>query len=326
MKFEIPILLKDIVAMISQPVKLIGNSEISVTGINEIHSIEAGDLTFVDNNKYYNRVLKSAAGTILIDKEIEAPESKTLLIVKDPLCAYTEVMNHFIHFNPQQEMIHPFAQIGERTIIQPGVFVGENVVIGKNCLIHANVSIYADTIIGDNVIIHSGSVLGADAFYFQRRKEGWVKLESCGRTLVGNNVEIGCGVYIDRGVSGDTVIGDGCKLDNIIQIGHDTRIGTRCLIGSQSAIAGCTVIGDDCRIWAKCSINKDLHLANGTTLLAHTAINKSVEKPNQILFGIPADESHRKWREIVGVKMLPELMKEFAQLKKEVAELKEKSV
>jgi len=324
MKFEIPILLKDIVEMISQPVKVVGNSDAHISGINEIHSIETGNLTFVDNEKYYDRVLKSVAGTILINKNIDMPVNKNLLIVKDPLRAYIEVVNHFIHLNPQREMIHPSAQIGEGTIIQPGVFIGENVTIGKNCILHANVSVYADTVIGDNVIVHSGSVLGADAFYFQRREEGWMKLESCGRTIIGNNVEIGCGVYIDRGVSGDTTIGNGCKFDNIIQIGHDTHIGERCLIGSQSAIAGCSVIDDDCLIWAKCSINKDLYVAKGTTLLAYTAIDKSIEKPNQTLFGIPADDPKRKWREVAAIKMLPELMKEVEQLKKELAKLQKK--
>lgn len=324
MKFDISILLKDIVAIISQPVKIIGNPEAVISGINEIHSIEAGNLTFVDNDKYYDRVLKSVAGTILTNKEIEDTAGKNLLIVNDPLCAYVEITNHFIRFNPQKEMIHSSAQIGEGTIIQPNVFIGENVVIGKNCLLHANISIYANTIIGDNVIIHSGSVLGADAFYFQRRKDHWIKLESCGRTIIGNNVEIGCGVYIDKGVSGDTVVGNGCKLDNIIQIGHDTRIGERCLIGSQSAIAGCTVIDDDCLIWARCSINKDLYIAKGTTLLALTAIDKSIEKPNQTLFGAPADEPRHKWREIAATKMLPDLMKEVAQMKKEIAELRKK--
>jgi UDP-3-O-[3-hydroxymyristoyl] glucosamine N-acyltransferase len=174
------------------------------------------------------------------------------------------------------------------------------------------------------VIIHSGSVLGADAFYFQRRKECWIKMVSCGRTIIGNNVEIGCGVYIDKGVSGDTIIGNGCKFDNIVQIGHDTHIGERCLIGSQSAIAGCTFIDDDCLIWAKCSINKDLYVAKGTTLLALSAIDKSVEKPNQTLFGVPADDPKRKWREVAGIRMLPELIKEVTQLKKELIELRKK--
>lgn len=322
MIFKTPLKIDDILNIVQADIIVKGNKDVCIPGINEIHSVVQGDISFVDHPKYYERMLKSDVSVILIDKEIDFPEGKTLLITPDPLQAYLQIVNHFVTFHPQTIPIHPSAQIGEGTIIQPCAFVGENVVIGKNCLIHSNVSIYADTIIGDNVVIHSGSVIGADACYFQKRDDGWHKLVSCGRTIIGNDVEIGCCVAIDRGVSGDTFIGDGTKFDNLVQVGHDTYIGKRCLFGAQSAIAGCSHIEDECTIWAKAVVNKDLFVAKNTTLLALSGIDKDVLEENTVLFGAPAYDARKKWREMACSKMLPDLFEEFKKLKREVAELK----
>ena len=267
--------------------------------------------------------MNSEATIILINKEVECPEGKTLVITEDPVGDFVTIVRHFVQLHPQTELIHPDAQIGEGTIIQPNVFIGEDVKIGKNCVIHANVSIYAHTIIGDNVIIHSGASIGADAYYFQKRKDGWKKLESCGRTILGDNVEVGANTCIDKGVSGDTYIGKGVKFDNLVQVGHDTHIGDHCLIGAQCAIAGCTYIDDDCNIWARACINKDLYIAKRTTVLAISAVDKSVKEEGQTIFGQPATDARKAWREMASVRMLPAMIEEFAQLKKEIAALKQ---
>jgi UDP-3-O-[3-hydroxymyristoyl] glucosamine N-acyltransferase len=186
------------------------------------------------------------------------------------------------------------------------VFIGNKAVIGKNCIIHSNVSVYDYTLIGDNVVVHANSVLGADAYYFQRKPEGYRKLESCGRVVIQDNVEIGALCSIDRGVSGDTVIGKGTKLDNHVQVGHDTKIGSNCLIGAHTAIAGVTCIEDDVIIWAKVAINKDLVIGKGAIILATSAIDKSL--PGGITyFGSPAIEARKKWKELVMLRKLPEL-------------------
>ncbi len=324
MRLPSPISIENLLSIIQIDAIIKGDASNLISGINEIHSVEQGDLSFVDNEKYYDRMLKSDATVIFIDKNVDCPEGKTLLITPDPLQAYLKTVRHYISFHPQTEMIHPSAQIGEGTIIQPGTFIGENVVIGKNCLIHSNVSIYADTIIGDNVTIQSGCVIGADACYFQKRPDGWLKLDSCGRTVIGNDVEIGCLVCIDRGVSGDTYVGDGCKFDNLVQVGHDTRIGKRCLFGAQSAIAGCSVLEDECVIWAKSVVNKDLHIAKRTTLYALSGLDKSVTEEGLTLFGAPAIEARKKWREMAYLRQLPELAEEVKQLRSELEALKKK--
>ncbi len=325
MRFTTPLTLNDLLQIIGNKVLVKGEQQIEITGINEIHSVEPGNLSFVDHPKYYEKVLNSVAKVVLINKDVNVPEGKTILISEDPLEDFLKVARHFVKFKPQKEAINPNAKIGENTIIQPNVFIGDNVTIGKNCIIHSNVSIYSDTIIGDNVIIHSGSVIGADAYYFQKRPTGWKKLDSCGRTIIENNVDIGCNVSIDKGVSGDTFIGEGTKFDNLVQVGHDTHIGKHCLISSQCAIAGCTYIDDEFVIWGKSSVNKDLYIAPKTTLLALSALDKNITEPGTTLFGLPAGDARTKWKEMAYTKRLPEIFETIESLKQEIKELKAKA-
>ncbi|NVN94921.1 MAG: UDP-3-O-(3-hydroxymyristoyl)glucosamine N-acyltransferase [Bacteroidetes bacterium] len=307
MKLSAPYKLKEIASFIKA--EFVGNPDFLITGINEIHMVEAGDLTFVDHPKYYKKALTSKATTIIINAKVDCPENKALLFCEDPFEAYVSLVRKFRGFKPSASAISPTAQIGEGTVIQPGAFVGNLVKIGKNCVIHANVSIYDHTEIGDNVIIHSGTVIGADAYYFQRKPQGYRKMESCGKVIISDNVEIGALCAIDKGVSGDTFVGKGTKFDNQVQIGHDTRIGANCLIGSQSAIAGVTVIEDDVIIWAKVSINKDLVVGKGAVILATSGVDKSLDG-NKVYFGIPADDARKKWKEIAYTKQLPDFMED----------------
>ena len=296
--------------------KLEGDPQTLVKGLNEIHKAEPGDLTFVDHSKYYQKAFNSQASVILIDQKVECPAGKALLIHPDPFEAYISLVRRFHPFQPSSSMISPSAIIGEGTIVQPGVFIGNNVVIGKNCIIHANVSIYDHTIIGDRVIIHSGSVLGADAYYFQNHEGSYRKLESCGKVVVGNDVEIGALCAIDKGVSAETYIGDGTKMDNHVQIGHDTRIGKNCLIGAHSAIAGVTTLEDNVVLWARVSLNKDLVIGKGAVLLATSSVSKSLEG-GKTYFGAPAIEARTKWKELAALKQLPDLLQKLHSLLKD---------
>jgi len=309
MKFDRAYSLKEISAFLNA--KAVGNPDFEITGINEIHMVEPGDLTFVDHPKYYSKALNSLATTILINKEVECPEAKALVISDDPFRDYVYLVRKFRNFQPCSSQVSPSAIIGEGSVIQPNSFVGNHVKIGKNCIIHSNVSIYDHTIIGDDVVIHSNSVLGADAYYFQRKPAGYRKLESCGRVIIGDRVEIGALCSIDKGVSGDTVIDDGTKMDNHCQIGHDTYIGKNCLVGAHAAIAGVTRIEDDVIIWGRVSINKDLVIKKGAIILAESGVDKSLEGDGKIYFGVPVDEARKKWRELVAIKQLPDLIKKL---------------
>lgn len=304
MKFPAPIALEQIAGLINA--SYCGDASFPVCGLNEIHMVSNGDITFVDHPKYYVKALSSQASVVIINQKVDCPFGKALLFHDDPFAAYTSLVRKYMPFVASAAAVSSTAVIGEGTVIQPGAFIGNQVTIGKNCIIHSNVSINDYCIIGDNVVIHSNSVLGADAYYFQRKPEGYRKLESCGRVVIHDNVEIGALCSIDRGVSGDTVIGKGTKFDNHVQVGHDTQIGSNCLIGSYTAIAGVTRIEDDVVIWAKVVVNKDLVVGKGAVILATSGIDKSIPG-GKTYFGSPATEARKKWREIAIVRKLPEI-------------------
>ena len=295
--------------------EVLGDGNIQVTGINEIHMVENGDITFVDHPKYYEKVLKSNATTIIINQRVDVPEGKALLYSEDPFAAYVSLVKHFVKFEPATAMVSPTAKIGKGTVIQPGAFIGNNVEIGEDCVIYSNVCIYDGSVIGNRVIIHANSVIGADAYYFQRRPQGYRKLVSAGRVIISDDVEVGALCSIDKGVSGDTFIGKGTKFDNHVQVGHDTYIGQNCLIGAHSAIAGVTHIEDDVLIWGRVVVNKDLVVGKGAVVLATSAVDKSLEG-GKIYFGTPAGEVRKVWREMAALRMLPELMEKLRKEKK----------
>jgi len=284
-----------------------GNPDFLITGLNEIHMVESGDLTFVDHPKYYDKALCSKATTIIINKQMSPPEGKTLIFSDDPFAAYMTLVRLFRPFEKSNLNISPSAEIGEGTVIQPGAFIGNGVKIGRNCIIHSIVSIYDNCQLGDRVIIHSGSVIGADAYYFQRKPEGYRKFESCGRVVIGDDVEIGALCSVDKGVSGDTTISNGTKMDNQVQVGHDSYIGKNCLIGAKCAIAGVTRIEDDVILWGLVAVNKDIVIGKGAVMLATAAADKSLEG-GKVYLGAPAIDARRRWRELAAIRRLPDIL------------------
>jgi len=165
MDFPRPYSIDEIAQLIDA--KPLGNVNAIAKGLNELHIVRVGDISFVDHPKYYNKVLNSDATVIIINKEVEVPEGKTLLIHDAPFNAFNQLILHFRPFATSNKMISPTAEIGGGTVIQPGAFIGNNVKIGNHCLIHANASIYDNSVIGDRVIIHSNTVIGGVGFYFQ---------------------------------------------------------------------------------------------------------------------------------------------------------------
>ena len=305
MNFPVPVLLKDLADLTASTV--IGDGSMKVSGINEIHKVENGDITFVDHQKYYDKALSSVATFIIINKKVEAPEGKALLYCEDPFAAYNKIVKKFRSFEPAKKSISDSAVIGEGTVIQPGAFIGNHVKIGKHCIIHSNVSIYDYSELGDHVIIQANSVIGGDAFYFKRRPEGYDKMLSCGRAIIHDHVEIGAGCTIDKGVSGDTIIGQGTKIDNLIQIGHDTVVGKNCLFAGQVGIAGVATIEDDVILWGQVGVSKDLTIGKGAVVLAQSGVPKSLEG-GKIYFGTPTREAREKMRELAFIRQLPEII------------------
>ena len=307
MQFPSPVSLQWIAEFINA--KLVGNSNKPATGINEIHKVEKGDLVFVDHPKYYDKCLNSAASFIIINKETNVPEGKALLIVENPFEAYCKIANHFRPFEAADKMISDSAVIGEGSFIYPGAFIGNHVRIGKNTIIHPNTSIMDHCIIGNNVVIQAGTVIGSDAFYYNTKKdrELWYKkMPSCGRVIVEDDVEIGAGCTIDRGVSHDSIIGKGTRLDNMIHIGHDTVIGKNCLIAAQVGIAGVVNLEDGVTLWGQVGVNKTLTIGANAVIYAQSGVGKDTEG-GKVYFGSPIEDAREKMKELVWIKRIPQL-------------------
>ena len=306
MKFLSPVNIESIAAMINAT--LIGDNHGDATGINELHKTEPGDIVFVDHPKYYNKCLNSPATFIIINKETEVPAGKSILLTENPFEAYCTIVNHYRPFIKAVGMINTNS-IGEGTFIFPGAFIGNNVTIGNNCIIHPNVTVMDHCSIGNNVIIQAGTVIGSDAFYYNTKKDRDVwykKMPSCGRVIIEDDVEIGAGCTIDRGVTHDTRIGKGTKLDNMIHIGHDTVLGANCLMAAQSAIAGMVTLGNGVTVWGQVGISKTLSIGDNAVLLAKSGVGGDLEG-NKIYFGAPVEEAGIKKRELVWIKRIPEL-------------------
>lgn len=307
MRFDQPVPLKQIAALIGA--ELIGNGHRAATGINEIHKVEKGDLVFVDHPKYYDRCINSEASFIIINEKVDFPEEKALLVVEDPFGAYLEIVNHFRPFTPSTQMVSQSAQVGEGTVVMPNAFIGNHVKIGRNCIIHPNVTILDHCIIGDDVIIQAGTVIGSDAFYYNKktnRELHYKKMSSCGRVLIENGVEIGAGCTIDRGVTSDTRIGAGTKIDNMVHIGHDTIIGRNCLFAAQVGIAGASTIGDNVILWGQVGVSKTLSIGNDAVVYAQSGVKDSIAG-GKVYFGSPVEEAREKMKELVWIKRIPAL-------------------
>ena len=306
MKFKQSHTLKEIAAILG--CTYIGADDFAVDGMNEIHVVTTGDIVFVDHPKYYDKALQSAATVVLINKEVDCPEGKALLISDDPFRDFNKLTNHFRPFTAANVSVSESAVIGEGTVIQPNCFIGHNVTIGSNCIIHSNVSIYDNCVIGDNVIIQAGTILGADAFYYKKRAEGFDQLLSGGRVVIENNVGIGALCTIDKGVTGDTTIGEGTKIDNQVHVGHDTVIGKKCLIAAQTGIAGCVIIEDEVTLWGQVGTTSGITIGAKAVILGQTGVTKSVEG-GKSYFGTPIEESREKLKQLAYIKRIPELLK-----------------
>lgn len=284
-----------------------GPADHIVSGLNEIHKVEPGDLMFVDHPKYYDKALQSKATTILINQQVECPEGKGLIFSDDPFRDYNRLVTTFAPFSPLHQSISPSATIGEGTHLQPGVVVGNHVQIGKDCFIHPNVIIQDHTVIGDRVTIHANTVLGADAFYYKKRPEGFDKLISCGRVVLEDDVELGASCTIDRGVSGDTVVGAGSKLDNQVHVGHDTVIGKKCLIAAQVGLAGCVVLEDNVTLWGQAGVKSDILIGEGAVVMAQSGVGRSIPAKGAV-YGSPAKEARQQMKELIALQYLPALV------------------
>ncbi len=305
MKFSNPVPIRELAEKLGA--KLLGNADLMATGINEIHKVQAGDITFVDHEKYYDKALASAATIIIINKVVECPDGKALLVHPNAFEKYDSIAKKNRPFIPLSAKIADSAMIHPSVILEPNVIVGPHCTIGENSYIQANVTIHEYSKIGKNVVIQSGSVIGTDAFYFKKNQESYKKWRSCGRVVIENNVEIGASCTINKGVSGDTVIGEGSKFDCQIHIGHGVVVGKNCLFAAQVGIGGKTIVGDNVVLYGQVGIAQNLTIGDNVVVLAKSGVSKSLEG-DKTYFGTPASEARQRYKELATLRRLPQII------------------
>lgn len=291
--------------------QLIGDDSLSATGINEIHKVQAGDIAFSDAPKYFAKTLESAATIILLNQPAECPPGKAILVVERPFEVYDSLVREYRPFQPLSVAVSPEADIHPTAIIEPGVVIAANVRIGAHSHIHANAYIGEYSYIGEHVVVGPGAIIGSDAFYFKKQPDGsFQKWRSGGRVILENHVDIGAGCTINKGVSGDTIIGEGSKLDCQIHIGHGVVVGKNCLFAAQVGIGGKTVIEDNVVLYGQVGVAQAIRIGAGAVVLATSGVSKSLEG-GKTYFGAPAEEVREKYKELAALRMLPELVRKM---------------
>ena len=288
----------------------VGDANHLVTGLNEIHRVEPGDLMFVDHPKYYQKALKSAATTILIDQEEECPDGKALIISEQPFDDYNKLTRHFAPTIPWTSNVGENCTIDPTATIYPNVTIGHDVTIGKNVVLYPGAVIGDRSVLEDSVIVGSNSVIGHYAFYYKKKETGFDRMHSCGDVRLEKNVEIGALCTIDAGVSATTVVGEGTKIDNQVHIGHDTVVGKHCLMAANVGIAGCVTIEDRVTLWGQVGVVSDIVIGEGAVVLGQAGVGRSLEGGKSYL-GSPCDEARTKFREIAAVRKLPEIIEKL---------------
>lgn len=291
---------------------IIGDPQLLIRGVATLENAKEGEVSFLSNPKYISALKTSRASSCIIGEEHQnlVPTGMAILLSSNPYASYAAIVAKFhpplkvepkisnlavIHKAAQIKpncYIGEFAVIGENVELGEGSYIGSNVtiadgvVIGKNCRILPNSTI-SHAIVGDNCIFHSGVRIGQDGFGYAPHQYGITKVEQVGRVVIGNHVEIGANTCIDRGAIDDTVIGDHTKIDNLVQIGHNVKIGSFCFIVAQSGIAGSTIIEDKVMLGGQSGIAGHVHIGNNARIAAQSGVMSDVEK-GAVLGGSPA--------------------------------------
>ncbi len=318
-----------------------GDPAAKISGVGSIETAERGDLVFAFSKEHMAYINSTEASCIIVPKDFDTPTEKTLIKTARPKEAFIGILRFL--YKPQkkrpgideQAAVAPSAKIGrgahigphaviedeviigEHSTIEAGVFIGKKSAVGKNTYINPNVTIYHHCYIGNNVIIHSGTVIGSDGFGFFEKDCVRHKIPQIGKVIIEDNVEIGSNVSIDRATVGRTVIGKGTKLDNLIQVAHNVRIGKNVVMAGSSGVAGSAVIEDNATIAAQVGIKDHVTVGKGAIVAAKSAVKDNIE-PGKIVAGIPARDGRAFAREMAAVKKLTKnINKIFVLLKKE---------
>jgi UDP-3-O-[3-hydroxymyristoyl] glucosamine N-acyltransferase len=322
---------------------IIGNESVVLSGFAPADSAKAGDLTFAENEAYFAKAVQSAATAILVAGDFHAP-GKTLIRVANARVAFAKVLPLFFPEPTFKPGVHPTAcvattasvdttahvgphcVVGERTVIGPrtilegGNHVGSDCVLGADTRLFPRVVLYAGTRMGDRVRIHAGTVVGADGFGYVLDQGRHLKVPQIGNVVIQDDVEIGANTAIDRAALGSTVIGKGTKIDNLVQVGHNTVIGEHCIVCGQVGIAGSTKVGSHVTLAGQVGLGGHLQIGNKVTVGAQAGVMHDIPE-GQMWLGSPAQPDRQTKRMMIAMQRLPDLLHKVAQLEKRLAEV-----
>lgn len=325
--------------------EVIGDENVDILRLAPIDGAGPGDITFIANPKYLPCLQTTGASAVLVDRPLDRDDI-AYLVCKNPYLAFAKVLTHLNVKRPaplgvlpgasvsetatlgERVTIHPGASIGDQcvigddTIIYPNVVVYPHVRIGSECLLHAGCVIREDCVIGDRVILQPNAVIGSDGFGFAPDGEAYYKIPQVGIVVVEDDVELGAGCCIDRAAMGVTRISQGCKLDNLVQVGHNATIGAHTVMAAQVGIAGSSKVGRHCTFGGQSAVAGHIEVGDNLTLGGRGGVTGSIEG-DQVVSGVPAIP-HRDWlKASMSFGRLPQMRKEIAALKRQLNALQE---
>lgn len=335
--------LREIVSRLGGDV--LGVDDIHISRVASLANAQAGQISFLTDSKYRSVLATTKASAVILTPENRDITSLPRIVTDNPY-AYFAKVSDLLNPQPQYEAgvnqgasIAPSATVpasctimahaviganvvlGERVVVHPGCVIGEGVEVGADSVLHANVTLYHHCVIGERCSIFSGSVIGGDGFGYAPDNGRWVKIPQVGRVVIENDVDIGANTTIDRGAIDDTIIHEGCKIDNLVQIGHNCRIGAHSVIAGCVGIAGSAVLGKHCRIGGAAMILGHLEIADGVTVSPGSMITRSLTKTDTYTALMPF-QSHDEWlRTAAGIRRLGELAERVKQLEKQLSSL-----
>jgi UDP-3-O-[3-hydroxymyristoyl] glucosamine N-acyltransferase len=339
---------KEIAYLVGGTVK--GQDNLKINKLAKIQESSEGSIAFLSNPKYENFIYDAPANSVVLASKDFANKDNilaTLILVDDPYTSFTTLLEEYhriVSFvkkgieapsymaeNSQTgEDIYRGAfsyignncKIGNNVKIYPHVYIGDNVTIGDNTILYAGVKIYSDCIVGHHCTIHAGSVIGSDGFGFAPQADGTYKtIPQIGNVLIGNHVDIGANTVIDCATMGSTIIHDGVKLDNLIQIAHNVEIGKNTVIAAQAGVSGSTKVGENCMIGGQAGIIGHLKIADRTNIGAQAGVTKSVMKSGNALLGAPAFDYTSYLKSMTVFKKMPDLQKRIEDLEEKILHL-----
>jgi len=320
---------------------------VSFTGISSLDEAGPDDISFLGNSRYQSKLPQTRAGAVLVPRGTwDAPEGCALIEVENPTAAFSKIINHFQaaarHFVPEISpgvhiaddvaiapgsvmvgagaVIESGARIGRGTIIGAGCVIGRNSVIGDDCLLHSNVTVREECILGDRVILQPGVVIGSDGYGYELVDGRHEKVPQVGIVEVEDDVEIGANTCIDRARFGRTLIGEGTKIDNLVQVAHNVKVGKHCLIVAQSGIAGSTRLGNYVTVAAQAGVVGHVEIGDQVVLATRAAAMKSLKNPG-VYMGSPARPMAVEQKKMAAMPRVPKLLAEVRELKKKLEEL-----